>query len=542
MKRDWLFINEHNIHGFTPQEIKAVKEIVTTDPEGYKKFLYPKQREVIENLEKTDRTLSVVCLPRQCGKSFLATIYLVNKLYHHKKNNLDFRALWLAQDKQAITNQIAPKINFLSKFYDGVIIKSGSSSDRYVTMKNSLISEYVIHFYGFNKADTIRGISPDFAVIDEAMLCKSNYSDNITEEKTLKYIYESVILPTFNTKPHAKCLMISTPPDNVFHDFTRYFIPKAKKEKTFTHFTYKDLPDDILAPKRKKEIKEAIENPVTTNAARREYEADYSLANFKYKVITMFDANINKKNVDYFKFRLEKETALQIGAIDLADSIDHTGFVFGLYLKPSPQHNSHMVMITHTRSFNEKERTNSKYKFIITENLKKQKEKFKNISSSHPHIILDVPAKQNNATISAFNEMNLDVNFSAVKNQVKRKLRVELLDKFLSTTITNEENSATEIIYCVDEEIENISLRKCITEGCWTPESYMKQTYDFQRSNELGHLDTLDAFTILAHQFDKISKLTIIPVDFSFENTSTSQIVPINNPIKPVSMKRRIRV
>lgn len=227
-----------------------------------KQILRPKQAELRDFLLNTTSTTTVVNAHRQFGKSTSLFQY-ADEMARKNKN-------WIIKIGSSTNKQIQ---GILRVVQDTVL----RSCPRALRPKfNKTDSEFtypngsVIKMIGVDIGmDRLRGTPSDLVILDEVGF----FSD-------LDGLIKSVILPTFNERPHGKLILTSTPPEVLVHDFAQIYIPQAKANKAYwelpitknPRFTTKDIekfaePYHVLNPL----TSEIIKDGKTTEKFRREY-------------------------------------------------------------------------------------------------------------------------------------------------------------------------------------------------------------------------------------------------------------------------------
>jgi len=120
----------------------------------------------------------------------------------------------------------------------------------------------VLQLYGVknDRGDKMRGSSSDTVALDE---CR--------EMQSLAYTWRQVIIPTFRNRPDPLGIMISTPPENMDHEFVTQFIPEARR-----HGRYSCVPaaEDSTWTKEEDEAFALSMGGRNSNAYRREIQCE----------------------------------------------------------------------------------------------------------------------------------------------------------------------------------------------------------------------------------------------------------------------------
>lgn len=80
--------------------------------------------------------------------------------------------------------------------------------------------------------NALRGTPNDLVILDEVGFMGD-----------LDGLVFDIIMPTFNTRPHGRLIMISTPPEVLMHDYSAKFMPKAKMEDAYWELKITDNPN-----------------------------------------------------------------------------------------------------------------------------------------------------------------------------------------------------------------------------------------------------------------------------------------------------------
>lgn len=158
--------------------------------------------------------------------------------------------------------------------------------------------------------DAMRGNSLDMVVVDEAGYVSS-----------LKYLYESVIIPSTVHRPHCKILMVSSAPDSPDHDF-KYFADKANEQKAYVKLTIYDHPTIT-----KETIQRLADESggLDSTTFRREYMCEF-ISDSNLQIIPEWnDGYIQDITKDEFYGFYSKYVSMDIGYRDL------TATIYGYY-------------------------------------------------------------------------------------------------------------------------------------------------------------------------------------------------------------------
>ena len=153
----------------------------------YKGFKpYPFQRGIIDDILNKDDMFYTMTCGRQIGK----TLLLINMLLYYGINKPKSTLLWVSPFYSMGVKVLSEIIDAIE---DSGIVNEANKSEKIIT----LINGTRIYFRSAEKPETIRGLSIDYAFIDEAQ----DVSDDA---------FNKSILPTLTAKG-KKCLIAGTP-------------------------------------------------------------------------------------------------------------------------------------------------------------------------------------------------------------------------------------------------------------------------------------------------------------------------------------------
>src|SRR5210317_213733 len=196
----------------------------------YKGFKpYDFQKQIIDDiLNKDDMFYTMVC-GRQIGK----TLLLINMLLYYSINFPRTTLLW-------VSPYYSMAVKVLSQILDAIeftpITKEANKSEKII----SLVNGSRIYFRSAEKPETIRGLSIDYAFIDEAQ----DVSDNA---------FNKSILPTLSAKG-KKCLIAGTPKSKNW--FYLYF--QRGEDKNYNSYTAPSTISPYISEEFIKEQKESL--------------------------------------------------------------------------------------------------------------------------------------------------------------------------------------------------------------------------------------------------------------------------------------------
>ena len=168
---------------------------------------YPAQKEWISKIEDPKIKYACLIVGRQVGKSLLATNLLLKWALENNKNVLMYCAPLYSQARKVfddVYNVIAGT---------PLLVSSNKSNYEIVLLNGSKLL-----FRSTENADSLRGYTCDFLIIDEAAFVKDN-------------VWDEVLKPTILVKG-KKCLFLSTPKNkgNYLHKLYLYGLDPDKPE------------------------------------------------------------------------------------------------------------------------------------------------------------------------------------------------------------------------------------------------------------------------------------------------------------------------
>ena len=197
---------------------------------NYKGFKpYDFQKQIIDDiLNKEDMFYTLVC-GRQIGK----TLLLINMLLYYSINHPRTTLLW-------VSPYYSMAVKVLSQIIDAIeftpITKEANKSEKII----SLINGSRIYFRSAEKPETIRGLSIDYAFLDEAQ----DISDDA---------FNKAILPTLTAKG-KKCLIAGTPKSKNW--FYQYF--QRGEEGNYNSYTAPSSISPYVSEEFLKEQRESL--------------------------------------------------------------------------------------------------------------------------------------------------------------------------------------------------------------------------------------------------------------------------------------------
>jgi len=213
------------------------------------------QLDLLKVLEVIDSFLAVINCSRQFGKTFWACMLAIMYCLKHPGSNVKYGAAQYTD----LSKFIYPTLRKIQALMPTDLQFEIVESRKQVIFKNKA----VIDLCGLDiNPDGLRGPSVALVIIEEA-----GYVEKI------HYIYFDVVLPMFIHTQHLnpKCVMLGTPSDDLTHDFTTFFFPKAQKEGVYILKTIDDNP--MLSQEEKQRIIDEYTKDCNTPAALAIQEA-----------------------------------------------------------------------------------------------------------------------------------------------------------------------------------------------------------------------------------------------------------------------------
>ena len=207
---------------------------------GYKP--YKEQKEVIEGVMSSDALYHTVVCGRQVGK----TITLINLLLYYAINNPKSKVLWISPVYSQINKVMGQIMDALAPTQ---IMASANRSDYEI----KLVNGSKIWFRSAERADTIRGLSINYLLVDEAQDLKT--SD-----------WQTSILPTI-TVSGKKIIIAGTPKKkNFFYDY--FMMGKSNDYPNYKTYTF----PSSASPYVSKDFLEEQRKSLPENVYKQEFE------------------------------------------------------------------------------------------------------------------------------------------------------------------------------------------------------------------------------------------------------------------------------
>ena len=201
------------------------------------------QKEIIKGFSDSQHKFGVVVTSRQCGKSLLGQNLLLYWLLQ-KPNQ---KGCWISP----IYNQAKKVFQELSDASNSIIQQSNKAE---LTIK--FINGSTLQFLSSERADSVRGFSFNYMVVDEAAYVNERG-------------FETAILPTL-TAIGKKCLIISTPKSKNW--FYKYYLKGINDSIEYISFRGKSTDNPYIDQSFIAEQRLSLPNDIF----RQEYEAEFT--------------------------------------------------------------------------------------------------------------------------------------------------------------------------------------------------------------------------------------------------------------------------
>ncbi|PJI40402.1 terminase family protein [Ferrovibrio sp.] len=409
-------------------------------------LLHPGQLKLYDALQSSNSLTHVLNISRQFGKSFLMVLLCLIYCLRHPGSKIYYAAPTKEQVKIIVKDNINKILRYFpkdlapKKAYDTWTFKNGS--------------EFRLIGLNMNDGVGVRGGSAHIAVLDE---CR--------DMPNLEYIIDSNIRPMFSTT-NGKLFLISTPPDSPGHAFTAKYIAEGIAGGYYHHATYKDNPR--TSPQFIESVIKSFPDGENSPGYKREYLADYTIANENTKVVSEWNAVKNDELLSTWKGFPDRFRPLL--GMDIGFN-DNTAIVVGGY-----DWSTGTVVITHEAVL----------KNAITTTIgEKIGELQKDFLAKHPSAANDTWAMYSDNDPRLLEELFLSYGIKIAKAHKKDKhaslnnLKVYLgLHKLLIVP-------------------ECKQLRFQLETGVWN-----KSRNDYVRNDAVGHLDAMEACKYLVNSMN----------------------------------------
>jgi hypothetical protein len=271
-------------------------------------LLHPEQQKLLTWIDERERDIAVICISRQWGKTTMLLAYAFAYLLTHP----NVTVIFLAPHAKQVEDYLLPRLSFILQFLPEDLIPGRRGRNFHFLNGSTLRLEGA----NVGRGQRMRGDSAHLVIIDE---CRDVFE--------LRHIVEAAISPMLTTTD-GRIVMISTPPESPLHEFTDFFIRNAIASGDFYQATYKQNP--LLSTKRLRYlITQAHKGGENNPTFRREYMADYSLADPERKVMREFDVKSNNEWFETYAGPGNRLVRMYTG-LDYGYS-DPCGLLFGFY-------------------------------------------------------------------------------------------------------------------------------------------------------------------------------------------------------------------
>ena len=204
-----------------------------------------KQKEIIDSITKGEEFYHSVVVGRQFGKTLMS----INLLMYYGLNNNNSKILWVSPVYSQATKVFQ---QIYQSLQPAGLVKSANKADFVI----QLINGSTIWFKSSERPETIRGLSINYAFIDEAQDCKD-------------LAWKQSILPTL-TAAGKKCIITGTPKrKNWFYDI--FMLGKSKDHPN--HKSYHGSSED--SPFVSKEFIEEQKRTLPPKIYKQEFLAEW---------------------------------------------------------------------------------------------------------------------------------------------------------------------------------------------------------------------------------------------------------------------------
>lgn len=268
-------------------------------------LLQPKQRELRTFLLNTTSQIVVVNAHRQFGKS-TASFQYADEMARKNPN-------WIIKIGAPTYKQVKDIIKVVNQTVLATCPKKkrpffNKADGEFVYPNGSVIKMIGVDI----GVERLRGTPSDLVILDEVGFMRD-----------LDGLVYSVIMPTFNQRPHGRLIMTSTPPTVLAHDFSQQFIPLAKSQNA-----YWELP--------------ITRNPKFTDADIRRFAAVYDIVDAGGRVLTP-GIETDKFKREYLCEIVPDTNRLVFPEWQLFKKKDEQGFEIHDFVKDEIERPSHYV-------------------------------------------------------------------------------------------------------------------------------------------------------------------------------------------------------
>lgn len=210
------------------------------------------QKDLYNSFQDSDSKIIVWNSTRRLGKSTTLLIIALETCLKSKNIVVKYVAPEQKQVK-TFTRQLIRKI-----LSDCPVELKPKYMTQDVTWKFANGSELQLAGSDNGNAENLRGGEASLCVVDEAGFCSD-----------LKYVVESVLLPTMTTT-NGKAILASTPPPASDHEFASHFIKLAKLKGSYVEKTIDDIDEKRISKEQKERYIEELGGRDSITV-RREY-------------------------------------------------------------------------------------------------------------------------------------------------------------------------------------------------------------------------------------------------------------------------------
>lgn len=254
----------------SPQQRTACQELFRRGDISW--FLHPEQSRLCEWLDAKYRELAVICISRQFGKSIFCLAYAIAYCLANPRSTV----LYIAPTKVQLGKFMTSKIQTVFAFLPDDCVPEQRGS--HWQFPNGSI--FRLDGISIGGGARVRGDTVDLVILDE---CR--------DMADLQTMIESHVSPMF-TATDGRLIMISTPPDSPLHAFTEKYIKESQISGNFYSATYRQNP--LLTTKRLRYLIDTQFPGGEENIVfRREYMADYRVADLSKRVVREWDEKAN---------------------------------------------------------------------------------------------------------------------------------------------------------------------------------------------------------------------------------------------------------
>lgn len=250
---------------------QAIRQLYQIGELSYK--LRGIQKEIRENIYKSDDKIQVIVSGRRSGKSFTLCLIAI-ELCIRKPGTI---VKYACPRQRMVKGILRPIFRTILEDCPKELAPEWKEADKMYVFPNG--SEIQIAGTDSENAENLRGSAADFAILDEAGFMSE-----------LKYVVRSILSPILKTR-NGKMILASTPSKSANHEFITEFMEPfvaANKTKIYTIFDNPNLSDDI-----KKEIVAEYPRGVEDPEYRREYLCELP-NNSDKSILPSFSAEIQQ--------------------------------------------------------------------------------------------------------------------------------------------------------------------------------------------------------------------------------------------------------